>query len=322
MDNQTQAPEVHRRSWDFRAVAAPFFIVGFQRSGTTMLRMMLNAHPDVAIPHNSGELWPSYWKKDDGGARDAERLTQDLLADARIRAWKVQLDPEDLLADSRPVTLADVMRRFHEAYAVAQGKRAWGDKNTGSLVELDRLNRMFPDCRIIHLVRDGRDCALSHGSAEYVYGYENVLRTATEWREQVTLCHKMGAMLPQNRFLEVRYEDLLGDPEGWLRRISGFLGIEYSERMLSYHADVDRFVPLEKRSLWPLLDRPPMAANAYKWKRNMKAVDRAIFERNAGGLLREFGYETSDTVPRRGRVREFLYEVHSRWAWRFKHWMK
>lgn len=282
-----------------------------------MLRMMLNAHPDIAIPHDSGELWPSYWRTMVGREFQIESLVDELLRDPRVVAWKVDLDREDLLAEPRPASFAQLMARFHEAFARVHGKRCWGDKNTGTLVELDHLNRMFPDCRIIHLVRDGRDCALSHGSKEYVYGYENLLRSATEWRDQVTLCHKMGGMLPSERFLELRYEDLLAAPEQGLRRICTFLGVEYSERMLGYHHQVDKFVPPEKRGLWPLLDQPPVAANAYKWKRTMKAVDRAIFERNAGALLREFGYETLPVPVREGRLREVWYQFHSRWSWRF-----
>jgi len=210
------------------------------------------------------------------------------------------------------------MRRFHEVFARQQGKRMWGDKNTGTLVALDVLNREFPECRIVHLLRDGRDCALSHMSKEYVYGYENVLRAAIEWREQTTLCRKMGAMLPPSRYLEIRYEDLILTPEPTLRNVCAFLGVPYAPQMLEYHAHVSENVPAEKRGLWPLLDKPPVASNVFKWKTGMTAVDRAVFERNAGVLLNELGYETLAGPNRTGRLRELWYHVHQRIAWRFR----
>jgi len=303
--------------------AAPFFIVGFQRSGTTMLRLMLNAHPEIAIPHDSAELWHDYRDKA-GDYRDLNdrancaRMIDDLLAEPRIKAWQAELPREQLLAEPLPGSFSGVMARFHTVFAERHGKTRWGDKNTGTLVELDKLNALFPDCKIIHLVRDGRDCALSHLSKEYIYGYENILRVAVEWRDQVTLCHKMGGMLPARRFLELRYEDLVQDTETHLRKLCDFLGVDYSANMLAYHQQVDENVPSEKRGLWPLLDQPPLAANLYKWKTRMKPADRAVFERNAGALLRDFGYETLPRPVRGGRLHELWYHLHQRISWRFK----
>jgi hypothetical protein len=302
----------------------PFFIVGFQRSGTTLLRLMLNAHPQIAIPHDSAELWPTYARLASTRYRglrtpdDVHRMIDDLLAEPRIHAWQTTLPRDALMAEPLPSSFPDVMRRFHVVYARARGKLLWGDKNTGILVELDRLNAEFPRCRIIHLVRDGRDCAQSHRSKDYVYGYENVLRVALEWREQVTLCHKMGAMLPRERFHELRYEDLLANPTEVLSRLCNFLGIPFSPLMLEYYHQVEHDVPQDRRSLWPLIDRPPVASNAFKWKSEMSSRDRAIFERTAGHLLRTLGYETSEAATRHGRFLELWYLMHSKFAWRLR----
>jgi Sulfotransferase family len=301
----------------------PFFLVGFQRSGTTLLRLMLNAHPNIAIPHDSAELWLRYRGRlarynDLRDSSDVRRLIEDLLREPRIAAWQTVLPTESLFADPMPSTFAEVMRRFYAVYAGAHGKSFWGDKNTGNLTELDQLNTMFPTCKIIHLVRDGRDCALSHLSKEYIYGYENVLRAAVEWKEQVTLCHKMGGMLSSERFYELCYEGLLANPERELSQLCAFLSVSFSPRMLNYHEEINKYVPEHKQSLWPLLNKPPLAANASKWKSQMKPGDRAVFERIAGPLLREFGYETMPAPVRGGRLRELWYDLHSRISWRFK----
>ena len=299
--------------------APPFFLVGFQRSGTTLLRLMLNAHPELAMPHDSAELWLGYRARlaAYGDLRDpanTRALMTNLLAEPRVHAWQTGLPADQLFASPLPASFGAVMDRFHSVYARAHGKTRWGDKNTGHLTELDQLNAMFPDCLFIHLVRDGRDCALSHEG--YVYGYENVLRVAREWREQVRLCRKMGAMLPCGRFHELRYEDLLGDPRRELDRICKFLGVPFAETMLEYHRNVEQHVPAARRFLWPLLDRPPVKENAGKWKTGMRRADRAVFERHAGDLLREMGYETSADSVRTAPLLELCYEVHSRIAWR------
>jgi hypothetical protein len=287
-----------------------------------MLRLMLNAHPEIAIPHDSAELWLSYRGRapsyDNLAAREnVERMMEDLLAEPRIKAWKTDLPRDQIFAEPLPDSFPAVMRRFHEVFARAHGKSFWGDKNTGTLVELDKLNEMFPACKIIHIVRDGRDCALSHTGKDYVYGYATIWRAAVEWRDQVTLCKKMGAMLPRERFLELRYEDLILDCTRELDRVCKFLDVAFAPEMLKFYETVDTAVPAERRSLWPMLDKPPQASNVYKWKVEMGESDRAVFERNAGALLGEYGYETLPGTIRRGRLREIWLQIYDRVAWRF-----
>jgi hypothetical protein len=302
------------------ASSDPFFIVGFQRSGTTMLRLMLNAHPAIAIPHDSAELWLNYRGRTpsygDLAARgNVERMMQDLLAEPRIKAWKTDLprirsSPNLCLTRSR--ASCDGFMRCSPGPTVSNS----GRQEHWHLVELDKLNEMFPACKIIHIVRDRRDYALSHTGKDYIYGYATIWRAAVEWRDQVTLCKKMGAMLPRERFLELRYEDLILDCTRELHRVCKFLNVDFAPEMLRFYETVDAAVPAERRSLWPMLDKPPQASNVYKWKVEMSESDRAVFERNAGALLGEYGYESLPGPIRRGRLKEIWLQIYDRVAWR------
>ncbi|HXE56835.1 MAG TPA: sulfotransferase [Gemmatimonadales bacterium] len=277
----------------------PFFIVGFQRSGTTLLRMMLDSHPDVAVPLDTVGMWARYAERiaeygDLGDESNLRRLVADLLAEERIRLWQTALSPDDVLARRSGDSLPGVMEGFYRAYAAAHGKRLWGDKDPGNMTRLHLLDRWFPGCRFVHIIRDGRDACLSQ--LEQDFGFDDPLACAECWREQVWWVRRIGQILGPARYHELRYEDLVAEPEARLRALCRFLGIEFAPGMLEYHARVDRSIPASKRHIWKLIDQPPRADNAERWRSRMPRGMRVAFEKRAGAVLRELGY---DTLPGR-----------------------
>jgi len=273
----------------------PFFILGFQRSGTTLLRMMLDSHPDVAIPLDTTGLWARYARRlDEFGPLTEEeprrRLVESILTDNRIRLWEVQLDIDDVVGASDRPGFPGVVEGFHRAYAQAKGKSRWGDKDPGNMGRLDQVLGWFPDARIVHIVRDGRDACLSLVRQEF--GGDDLLHCAEAWREQVWWVRRIGRIVGESQYFELRYEDLVEDPERTLRPLATFLGIDWSPDMLEYHHRVPEAVPDEKRHIWPLLDQPPQQSARFRWKREMNHGDRVCFEKRAGSVLEEAGYET------------------------------
>jgi hypothetical protein len=184
-------------------------------------------------------------------------------------------------------------------------KRLWGNTDIVTLERMDAARRWFPNARFIHIVRDGRDVALSHDS--YVYGASNTLECAERWQLKVHTNLKMGAMLPDTQYLVVRYEDLILDPERVLGRICSYLEIDYSPEMLAYPEMVDSKIPDSRRSLWPLIGQAPKSDNAYRWRSHMSQTRRVVFERTASQLLKRLGYETY--AHPRGKALTFLYEL-------------
>ncbi len=288
---------------------APFFILGFQRSGTTLLRLMLDNHPDVAIPLDAPGLWVRYEARlsefgDLATDQDAERLVQALLAEERIRLWQATLTPEGVLTCRTRSGYPGIVEAFYRAYAVEHGKRFWGDKDPGNMTRMDRVHRWFPEARFVHIIRDGRDACLSH--LQQSFGIQDILACASSWREEVEWVRRMGRLLGPEHYHELRYEDLLMEPERWLRELCPFLGFDYDPAMLEYHRRVQDSVPDEKRHIWPKLDRPPEKDNAGRWRTLMSRSTRIAFEKRAGRVLGEIGYEILPGRPRGGWLAELL----------------
>jgi hypothetical protein len=275
--------------------AEPFFVIGFQRSGTTLLRVMLDNHPDVAIPLDVTGLWSRYQTQldrydlaTDGGAR---RLIADLLADERIKLWQVPLTIDEVASHRALPGYPGVIDAFYRSYAARRGKQRWGDKDPGNIVRIHEIDRWFPNCQVVHIVRDGRGACLSHLSQDF--GFDDVLECADAWREQVWWVRRIGEILGPSRYHELQYEALLEAPETELRRLCQFLGLQFSAAMLEYHTRIDQSIPAEKRHIWPLIGDPPRKENAAKWRGQMSPGMQVCFEKRAGALLEELGYQTS-----------------------------
>lgn len=290
----------------------PFFIVGAQRSGTTMLRLMLNAHPRLAIPFESAFLGAYETLGDralDSPAAAAHAL--ELLAeDPWTKKGGIIADRERVLA--HPIrSYADLLRAVFGEYARGRGKPRWGIKTPGYVEHLDALWKLFPGCLIVHIVRDGRDVALSLKRVSW--GSSHIPRVAEDWKWKTLLGRKMGAMIGEH-YLEVRYEDLVRAPEPVLRRICAFLGEDYDPAMLEYHRDARAEMP-EQSLRWhrSSVSRPD-PNKVFAWKREMPVVDQMLFEDIAGAALETFGYERLRRAPTlASRLRRVYYAAVKRW---------
>ncbi len=288
----------------------PIFLFGFERSGTTLLSMMVGAHPDLALPLTVTGLWYKYGGKlgkynDLAGREDVQSLVIDLLEEERIRLWDEELTPEDIFAAGEIHSYPDVVAAFHQAYAEKKGKTHWANLDIATLDEMHRAVNWFPEAKFLHIVRDCRDVALSHETMPY--GASNPLECAQNWERRLSANRKMGAMLGSDQYMVIRYEDLVLQPEETLGKVCGFLELEYSDKMLSYGSMVESKIPADRRWLWPDLDKAPQADRCNQWKSKMPAYKRIIIEGEAGGLLKQLGYETYKTIPK--SITAYLMEL-------------
>jgi hypothetical protein len=292
---------------------APVFIGGAHRSGTTMLRLMLNSHPNLAVPNETGFIAELYKKHFEYGdlrdQRNSSRLLDAIADYPLVKLGKLISDREAILA--KPIEdYATLVDSIYTTYAECRNKLRWGDKTPSNVLEMGTLWRLFPDCRILHIVRDGRDVALSNRAL--AWGIPSLPRMANDWRWRVFVGRKVGEVLGDSYF-EVRYEDLVLHPDSTLRRVCQFLDIQFSPQMLEYHRSGRDELPNKSLRWHQNSIRPPDPSLVGQWRQKMSISDRTIFEELAGDALNLFGYETEKLPPNKlSRAKEIYYAIR-RW---------
>jgi hypothetical protein len=269
----------------------PFFIVGSARSGTTLLRLILNAHPEVAVPPESRfvtELWR--------GADEVpvEPLLAAIAEHNRFEAWDVPIEAvREELRGRSTASYADVITAPYRAYARLNGKTWWGDKTPRYVEHIPFLSSLLVNARFIHLIRDGRNVALSY--ADVPFGPKTVAGAARLWAARVSAGMRGGRPLGE-RYLEVHYENLVEDAEGETKSICSFLGLEFDPGMLDY-TERARAAVLPRASMYnPHVTEGPMSKTR-SWEQDMPERHIQIFEAVAGDLLSELGYPRRHPHP-------------------------
>lgn len=283
-------------------------IVGSPRSGTTLLRFMLDSHPQLAIPPETGFFWIGPQPRGEGDELREKFFSTIIDFPSGVPCWPDFEIPKELfwasLMEIEPFNIAEGFRAFYRLYAARFGKPRWGDKTPLYCMSLDAIRKVLPEARFIHLIRDGRDAALSLRRMWFSPGWE-IETQATYWRDCVLAARHAGV----NRadYIEVRYEDLILKTRETLNQICTFIDLAYDDVMLRYYTRTPARLKEHKgRSRpdgTPLLTQehrlrqqkrtmePPDPACVFAWKSAMSVEERERFQLVAGDLLRDLGYE-------------------------------
>ncbi|MDQ3986001.1 MAG: sulfotransferase [Actinomycetota bacterium] len=268
-----------------------FFIVGSARSGTTLLRLILNAHSRVAVPPESRFITELY----QGDRVDRDHFLQRLESHSQFQHWKIPIDDvRRQLGGDESVAYADAILAAYRAYAGLKGKSLFGDKTPRYVTNIPRLSRLFPDARFVHQIRDGRNVALSY--ADVPFGPKTIGHAAALWAERVAAGFRDGRALGPDRYTEVRYEDFVTNPEALTKTLCDFIGIDFEEQMLD-HAEQSRSDVLPRASRYnPNVTKPP-TQNIRSWEDQMPARQVEMFEAIAGDVIEAAGYERQFPQP-------------------------
>jgi hypothetical protein len=290
----------------------PLFVVGCGRSGTTMLRLMLDSHPDLAIPGEGHFITYNHKIKRrfmTPQGLDAEALARRIIGTIHFARWEV---PEEF-ALSRVRALqdpgfADVVEALYMSYADFKGKVRWGDKTPIYVLQIPLLARLWPSARFVHVIRDGHDVALSYLSVPW--GPSTIWQVARKWVRDVTAGRDAGAALGPDRYLEVRYEDLISSPEAELQKICALADLPFTSQMLNYHNDAGTRLQVQPETTeYHRSATKPPTKGMRDWRVQMSPAQINAFEAVAGDLLATLGYERwNSTVSIAKRA-----EVAARW---------
>jgi sulfotransferase family protein len=287
------------------------FIVGCPRSGTTLLRHMVSAHSQIVITPEAH--WIPLWFEERRGLTPDGLVTPELVSGllAHLKFAMFRLSAEDLISLARsrqPISYASFVTGIFDLYGKARNKKRVGNKTPDSVRRMDTLHALWPRARFVHLIRDGREVALSlmnwpkvHNKKPGTFSTwkdDPVTTAALWWELNVRRGREAGKLLGPELYYEMRYESLIAHPEQECAALCEFLGLQYEEAMLHYHeayeqSDADQGVTH---------DRQPIVSGLRNWKTQMPTEHIERFEAAVGALLDELGYPRSFAHLRRAAV--------------------
>jgi len=276
------------------------FIVGCPRSGTTLLRRIVSAHPQLVITPEAH--WIPRWFEERRWLTPEGRITAELIpALLAHEKFLFRIGREELMTlagDGQPIHYASFVTGIFDLYGKARGKELVGNKTPDSGRRMDTLHALWPQARFVHLIRDGRDVALSLMNWPSVrnkkpgtfptWQDDPVSTSAFWWELNVRRGQEAGEALGPQLYREMRYESLVAHPEQECAALCDFLGLAYDKAMLHYH---EAFRNRKAgASLEAGHDRRPITSGLRDWRTQMSAGDVERFEAAAGALLEELGY--------------------------------
>lgn len=298
----------------------PIFIIGYERSGTTLLMAMLGCHPRISIPE-VGWLFPRIypWRYTYGDLTldaNLRTLASDMLFGLNQPLWGMRMNPmtavDELIALAPERSFAGIYAAMHQRYAKEFGdKPRWGQKTPNNLYFVPQILDNFPNAQFIYITRDGRDASVT--SIESAFGAGNIYGAAYTWNAANVFVKPFRKNLPSTAWFDVHYEDLVREPESILKNVCEFLGEEYSPEMLGFYKTATGVARGKQRDHAPL---GHAVSDKYVgiYKQQLSIRDQRIYAAVAGKTHKEAGYDL-DVEPAELSVQEtaLLWEWDGRY---------
>jgi hypothetical protein len=304
---------------------APIFVVGANRSGTTLLRLILNAHSRIAIPEelvyvtaHTGNRGIDQWR-DPGYTQDHYRFfIERFLEDNAETLAPLDLDAlADRIASSTTPNLRSPYQMALEAWARQQGKERWGEKTPSNIFYAEHILDMFPDAQFIHLIRDPRAGVASMQNVRFfpndlIFNALNRKKYLTTGQSHLEKC------VPANQRLIVRYEDLVRHPESVTESICSFLGEDFEPSMLEFYKESKRYMKEEAaQSFNQAATQPISSSKASKWKERLEPRAVAAIENVCRAQMARYGYARSNLpLPLEDRIMVWIKTFY----WHLQNW--
>jgi len=279
----------------------PFFISGFPRSGTTLLATLIGRHRRLTVPPET-QFFRVYMARTGN-----KRFILDELSVRELchfdRIVDLGLEPREVMSYCIEVERReDLLWPLLAAYRDKMGAEFVGEKTPTHMLYLDSIVEIFPDVKMIYIVRDGRDAVFSNIREKWTHG--DPIKQAAEWNHFIKKAIKLISRFPEH-VLTVRYEDLVSDPQQALGKICDFLGVSFEEDQLDPSIAAGT-VPEWERAWKGRVNSAVAKNNIYKWRTNR--AERVVKEISAimKNGLEYYGYDTSPAAGV-GRLTNIIY---------------
>jgi hypothetical protein len=280
------------------------FVIGVARSGTTLLRFMLDRHPDLAIPAETHFIPAVLGTSPTGASLRRDEFVHRITSSFTWADFGLSNDEFcSAVAALEPFSPADGLRAFYRLCSARQNKPRWGDKTPTYTDFITAISAVLPEAYFIHVIRDGRAVAASRRHLSFGPG-PDIVSQARDWGRKIRNARFQANLCPQ--YMEIRYEELVYDPESVLRNICFRIGLTYDPAMVEYQTAAE--TRLAEFRDWQLASGDVISAGKYRreihqrtltpldphrvdhWRHVLQPADVAAFEMEEGPLLRELGY--------------------------------
>ena len=276
----------------------PFFIIGNPRSGTSLLRLMLNNHPQITVPPECGfALWwaEKYQNMTTYNNSVYLEFAKDVFKSKKFETWGItKNDVLETLISQQPNNYVGLVNSVYFSYSRFKKKKSslFGDKNNYYISCLESLKSNFPDSKMLFIMRDGRDVACSYREVnlkciQSVYK-PKLPKTISDIANEWSLNSKQILKFQTLNSLTVRYEDIVQEPKIYLNKICKFLDVDYSEQMLLFYKNNDEpedFIQWKEKTQKNL-----DARSVGRYVKELTIEEQETFLKFAGSMLKRFSY--------------------------------
>lgn len=272
--------------------------IGTQRSGSNLLRIMLNQLPEIAAPHpphilkTFDQILPIYGDLNQNSS--FESLVQDVCEWVELNpvTWQTsKFDRDEIRDRCKKNTLIELFHEVYSYYAELQNSEYTCCKSMSNVHHYEELENAGLKPYYIFLHRDGRDVACSFKKA--IVGEKHVYNIARQWKADQEKSLELEQKIPSDRFINIKYRDLITDPEPTLKKICSFLNVTYNQNMLDYFQAEESIKTARSGKMWQNLSQPIMTGNYNKYLKELTPEEIEVFEVVAGEMLEKLGYTVS-----------------------------
>lgn len=278
----------------------PIQIIGTQRSGSNLLRLMLNQFDEITAPHPPHilqrfiPLLPIY-----GNLKIQQnffKLIDDVctLVERNPVPWTgVEFNRVEILKLCNENNLLEIFRVVYDLKAKQDNSSFWACKSMANIKYASELEETGMRPLYIHLYRDGRDVACSFKKA--IVGEKHVYHIANQWRNNQESCLKLKEKVGCERFIQLSYENLIHFPEDEMKRLSSFLNIEFKPKVFDFYKSKESHNTAVAGKMWANVAKPILKTNSNKYKKELSEMEIGIFEKQAGEMLQKLAYNLEKT---------------------------